>query len=288
MELNSVIPTEPPRDAATVVMVRDGPRGLQVFLVKRHGRSDVLGGAYVFPGGKLDATDCDINAQAHLDQSPAELHRALGEPALSHAHAAGLYVAAVREAFEESRVLFVHDNALWQQALVYPPDTPFNTLLRELNARLLTRNVHPWSRWITPRIPAVSAKRFDTRFFVVQAPTGQQAVHDNHELTESVWLEPRTALLQYRDQIIDLAPPQIMSLYHLSRHPDVASLIAEAGARVPPLVFPESFDLNGTRVLCYPGDPLHPVSQRALPGPTRLVYRHGRFEPQAGFDGLLT
>lgn len=288
MELNSIIPTDPPRDAATVVMVRDRPQGLQVFMVKRHGRSDVLGGAYVFPGGKLDAADCEINAQAFLDQSPAELHRALGEPDLTHAHAMGLYVAALREAFEESRVLFVHDHRLLQQALAYPPDMPFNTLLGQLGARLLTRSVHPWSRWVTPRIPAVSAKRFDTRFFVVQAPTGQEAVHDNHEMTESVWLEPRAALLQYRDQVIDLAPPQIMSLYHLSRHPDVASLVAEASAQVPPLVFPESFDLHGTRMLCYPGDPLHPVAQRALPGPTRLVYRHGRFEPEEGFDGLLT
>ena len=57
MELNSEIPAAPPRDAATVVILRDGPQGPEVFLVKRHGLSDVLGGAYVFPGGKMDAAD---------------------------------------------------------------------------------------------------------------------------------------------------------------------------------------------------------------------------------------
>lgn len=288
MELNSIIPTDPPRDAATVVMLRDGPHGLQVFMVKRHGLSDVLGGAYVFPGGKLDTADCEIDASKTLDQPAAVLHQALGEPDLSLDHAMGLYVAAIREAFEEARVLFAGDNHLLQQALALPPNLPFNVLLDQLNARLHTRCVYPWSRWITPRIPAVSAKRFDTRFFVVQAPHGQEAVHDNHEMTESAWLEPRAALLQYRNQSIDLAPPQIMSLYHLSRHATVASVVAEACSKRPPLVFPESFDIHGTRMLCYPGDPMHPVQTRALPGPTRLLYRQGRFEPEEGFDALLT
>ena len=68
MELNSEIPTAPARDAATIVMLRDGPQGLEVFLVQRHGLSDVMGGAYVFPGGKLDASDCLLDTQAHLDQ----------------------------------------------------------------------------------------------------------------------------------------------------------------------------------------------------------------------------
>ena len=80
MELNSEIPTAPPRDAATVVILRDGAQGLEVFLVKRHGLSDVLGGAYVFPGGKLDAADCAPDTHRHLDQDRAQLHAALGEP----------------------------------------------------------------------------------------------------------------------------------------------------------------------------------------------------------------
>ena len=287
MELNSIIPTEPPRDAATVVMVRDTSQGLEVFLVKRHGLSDVMGGAYVFPGGKLDAADCQLNASAHLDQDSAALHLALGEPDLPRERALGLYVAALREAFEESRVLFTDDAAKVTQALALPMSTPFNALLRELDLRLRTRDVLPWSRWITPRMPAVSAKRFDTRFFIVAAPSDQEARHDNHEMTESTWLAPRTALEQYRDGYIELAPPQIMSLAHLSRHTSVASVLQEARSRQPPLIFPETFDEDGTRVLCYPGDHAHPVQQQALPGPTRLVFRNQRFVPVQGFDALF-
>ena len=287
MELNSEVPTAPPRDAATVVMLRDAPQGLEVFLVKRHGLSDVLGGAYVFPGGKLDANDTLLDPTAHLDQEPAQLHAALGEPETAVSTATGLYVAALREAFEESRVLFTHDIATARAALLHKTTKPFNQLLAELRIRLQTRDVLPWSRWITPRMPSVTNKRFDTRFFVAAVPPDQEARHDNYETTESVWLQPRAALQQYWSGQIELAPPQIISLSHLSRHRSVASVMDAARAQLPPLVLPESFDEDGTRVLCYPGDTRHSVARRALPGVTRLLYRNKRFEPVEGFEALF-
>ena len=185
MELNSEVPTTPPRDAATVVMLRDTPHGLEVFLVKRHGLSDVLGGAYVFPGGKLDANDALLDAAAHLDQHPAQLHAALGEPGIGVSTATGLYVAALREAFEESRVLFTHDIATARSALLHDTAKPFNQLLAELQVRLQTQSVLPWSRWITPRMPSVTNKRFDTRYFVAAVPPEQEATHDNYEATRA-------------------------------------------------------------------------------------------------------
>ncbi len=288
MELNSEIPTAPPRNASTVVLLRDSSAGLEVFLVKRHGLSDVLGGAYVFPGGKLDVADCELDPVVHLDQEPAHLHAALGEPQTDVSTATGLYVAALREAFEESRVLFSHDMASAQAALLQDKAKPFNQLLAELKVRLQTRNVVPWSRWITPRMPSITNKRFDTRFFVAGVPHEQEATHDNHEATESVWLTPRTALQQYWDRQIELAPPQIMSLAHLARHPSVDSVMQAARMQLPPLVLPEAFDEDGTRVLCYPGDPAHSVQPLALPGPTRLMYRNKRFEPVGGFEALFT
>ena len=287
MELNSEVPTAPPRDAATVVMLRDSPRGLEVFLVKRHGLSDVLGGAYVFPGGKLDDSDCRLDPQVYLDQDPAQLHAALGEPQTDVGTATGLYVAALREAFEESRVLFTPDITVARAALRQDKAKPFNLMLAELQVRLQTRNVLPWSRWITPRMPSITNKRFDTRFFVAAVPAEQEATHDDHEATESVWLAPRAALEQYWDGQIELAPPQIMSLAHLARHRTVSGVMEAARAQLPPLVLPESFDENGTRVLCYPGDPAHSVRQQALPGQTRLLYRNQRFEPVDGFDALF-
>jgi 8-oxo-dGTP pyrophosphatase MutT (NUDIX family) len=293
MELNSEVVTTPPRDAATVVMLRDTPKGLEVFLVKRHGLSDVLGGAYVFPGGKLDDSDSKLDPQAHLDQAPEHLHKALGESDTHVNIATGLYVAALREAFEESGVLFAHhantatlaDTA--RAAQLQRDALPFNQILAQMALRLQTQSVLPWSRWITPIMPSVSSKRFDTRFFVAAIPPDQVASHDNHETTESAWLPPRTALEQYRDGQIELAPPQIMSLAHLARHNTVDSVMSAARATPPPVIQPEAFDDAGERVICYPGDPRHSVLARALPGPTRLRYRNRRFEPMDGFEALF-
>jgi 8-oxo-dGTP pyrophosphatase MutT (NUDIX family) len=285
MELNSDVPLAPPRDAATVVMLRDGAHGLEVFLVKRHGLSDVLGGAYVFPGGKLDAADLLLGAQ--LDQTPQDMHVALGEPDTLPATAAGLYVAALREAFEESGVLFATDALAAQAAVRQDPQLPFNAWVQERAMTLQTRHLLPWTRWITPRMPSVSSKRFDTRFFVAEVPANQVARHDDFETTASAWLQPRLALEQYWDRHIELAPPQIMSLAQLSRHTSVHSVLQEARQRPPPLILPESYDESGERLICYPGDPRHSVAIPAMPGPTRVYFRNKRFEPAQGFEALF-
>ncbi len=284
MEINSETPQGPPRDAATVVMLRDTPGGLEVFLVKRHGLSDVLGGAYVFPGGKLDATDALLGA--HLDQTADTLHAALGEPDTPAATALGLYVAAVREAYEESGVLFATSATAFAQTQPGATQEAFNAWVQSRGITLQTRQVVPWTRWITPRMPSVSSKRFDTRFFVAEVPFGQVARHDDYETTASAWLRPRMALQQYWDREIELAPPQIMSLAHLSRHATVQSVLHEARSRLPPVILPETSDEDGERMICYPGDPLHSCAQAAMPGPTRVYFRNRRFEPAAGLSAL--
>ena len=292
MELNLEIVTTPLRPAATVVMLRDAPGGLEVFLMKRHALSDVLGGAYVFPGGKVDAVDAELDMQAHLDQSLPVLHAGLNEADISERTAGGLYVAALREAFEESGVLFAQcagapalDAA--RAATLLREGHGFNAVLAQMALRLRTRSLVPWTRWVTPTAPSLMTKRFDTRFFVAAMPAGQVARHDDHETTESIWLSPRTALQQYWAGEIQLAPPQIMSLAHLSRYTGVASVLAAAGSRLPPLIQPEPFDDEGGRVICYPGDARHSVRQAAMPGPTRLHYRNKRFEPLGGFESLF-
>jgi 8-oxo-dGTP pyrophosphatase MutT (NUDIX family) len=285
MELKSDIILTPPRHSSTVVLLRDGPAGLEVFLVKRHGLSDVLGGAYVFPGGKLDSSDAELDASRHMDVSAEALHTALAEPETELAQAGALFVAALREAFEECGVLFAEgvDTGIAQRAqALLREGMSFNQMLADLSLRLDTRALAPWSRWITPKMASVSSKRFDTRFFVAAIPADQVARHDDHETTESAWLTPRAALQQYWARDIELAPPQIMSLAHLARHANVATVMTEARRQAPPLVCPEPFDQDGERVLCYPGDPQHSVTQRALPGPTRLIYRNRRFEPPEG------
>ena len=290
MEISSEIVTTPLRDAATVIILRDSPAGLEVFLVKRHGLSDVLGGAYVFPGGKLDESDLQLAEATHLDQSATQLHAALAEPDLKPDVARGLFVAALREAFEECGVLFAHGAAQshsQQLAQALQQGSGFNQVLADLQLRLQTNAVAPWSRWVTPKMPSISSKRFDTRFFVAALPAGQIASHDNVETTQSVWLKPRTALEQYWSRDIEMAPPQIMTLAHLSRFADVAGALAAARSGAPFLVQPEPFDDAGERVLTYPGDNWHSVRTRAMPGPTRLRYRNKRFEPESGFEALF-
>jgi hypothetical protein len=85
-----------------------------------------------------------------------------------------------------------------------------------------------------------------------------------------------------------LAPPQIMTLVSLLPHGDTASVLQAAKRQAPPLILPEPFDdEEGVRVLCYPGDPRHSVAQRVMPGPTRLRFVAGRFEPIQGFEEFL-
>lgn len=291
MQLHSKIINTPPRPAATVVMLRDTDAGMEVFLLKRHGLSDVLGGAYVFPGGKVDPRDAELDMETHLDQPRADLLGSLNETELDSVTAASLYVAALREVFEESGILFAHGatpELATRAGAMLRAGHGFDDVLAQMSLRLQTRSVLPWSRWITPTAPTLMSKRFDTRFFVSAVPTGQIAGHDNHEATESVWLTPRAALLRYWAREIELAPPQIMSLAHLSHYNNVQDVLQAARNRRPPVVAPEPFIQDGLRVICYPGDERHSVSERALPGPTRLTYRDKRFEPADGFEALFT
>lgn len=284
---------ETPRAAATVVLLRDSTAGPEVLLLRRNAQASDMAGVYVFPGGKLDADDATLDADTHLDQPHATLHANLNEPDTHSATAAGLYVAALREALEECGLLLAEPlggtsavNATRARAMLREGQ-PFAQVLGALQLRLQTRQLAPWSRWVTPLAPTMGTRRFDTRFFVAQAPADQTALHDNEETTDSVWLAPRAALEQYRDGRIDLAPPQIMSLAHLARHASVASVLDAARRQPPPLILPEPFDHDGVRVLCYPGDAMHPVRERALPGPTRLHYHARRFTPEDGFEALF-
>lgn len=272
-----------PRDSATVVMLRDGAQGPEVFLMKRSGLSDAFGEAYVFPGGKLDDADCSAAALAALDSDVDTLARALGEPQLDPARAAGLHMAALRELFEEAGVLLSHGDA--RPASNTASD--WAAWLQTAAGQLQASAMQPWSRWITPRMAAMSKKRFDTRFFLTLAPANQDACHDNFETTASIWLTPRDALQRWDRGEIDMAPPQIMSLAHLARYASCTQALQAARTQAPPCICPENYhDDSGQVVLCYPGDPLHTVPQRALPGPTRLYVRHKRFEAEGGMAAL--
>jgi 8-oxo-dGTP pyrophosphatase MutT (NUDIX family) len=276
-----------PRAAATVVLLRDAAEGMEVFMVERHGLSDVLGGAHVFPGGKLDPADADSGLLERLGAPPGSLHASLGEPELDAAAAAGLFVAACRETFEEAGILLAEGATARHLGIARTgarAGLSFDEILTRLELRLDWRNIVPWSRWITPRMPALFNKRFDARFFLAAAPSGQEARHDNHEATGSFWLRPRVVLELYWAGKVNLAPAQIMSIAALARHSRVADVFSAARGGRPPRIEPEPFTHRQLSALAFPGDARHPVLERALPGPTFLVYRNERFEPFFGFE----
>src|SRR5687768_9400886 len=147
-----------PIPAATVLMLRDGRHGLEVFLLKRHGLSDVLGGAYVFPGGKVDLADAHAQLLAHLDTPAAALHAALNEPQLDLPAAAALYVAALREAFEETGVLYASGAGAKHAASATSlsrEGRAFDEVVALSGLKLAASALQPWSRWITPSVGGV-------------------------------------------------------------------------------------------------------------------------------------
>jgi len=302
MQLNEETIDTPPKPAASVILLRDAPtleglESVEVFLVKRHGNSKVLGGAYVFPGGKLDADDMQVVLADQLAQSSEQLFLQLQEPEQSPQGAAALYVAALREAFEECGVLFVKHlqaskpldvlqaaqnlNALIQEG------RPFSKALGQLGFLLDTQALVPWARWITPKTPTVSNQRFDARFFLGVMPKDQTALHDNVETTHSTWITPKDALKAYCAKEIELAAPQIMTLIDLARFKSTASAVAHARAQSTPKIEPHSTSIDGVRAVCFPGDVLHPLKDKILHGPSRLWFKEGLFQPSEGLGSLL-
>jgi 8-oxo-dGTP pyrophosphatase MutT (NUDIX family) len=275
-----------PIASASVLMLRDGRQGLEVYLLRRHNLSDVLGGAYVFPGGKLDARDREWIDR--LDTPMAFLQEALGEPELTEVQAAALFVAAIREVFEEAGVLFAASPpgaATFDASMMH--SRRFDQVMNSRHLPLAASQLVPWSRWTTPVASVRSRKHFDARFFVAGLPHGQEPRHDDHETTESLWRTPRGALEDYWSRKIELAPPQIMTMAHLVRFRDVASVLREARSRKPPHAHPEAIHEGGAPVVCFPGDARHTRREAVLPGPSRLYWRDERYEPEGGLEALM-
>lgn len=269
----------PPRDSASVVLLRDSTDGLQVLLMRRSMRSSVLGGAYVFPGGKLEASDGDEALLARLDQPATALQSALGEPRLPTRKAASLFVAAIRETAEEVGV-FLCDNAV-------PPrtaPTSFAEFAVSDDATLSASALAPWSRWITPRNQTMIERRFDTRFFLAQLPAAQDVHEDGFEATHTCWMTPRAALQAYYAGQMTFIPPQIISLFHLSLYKEAGEALQAARRQGPPVIQPELLKDGDQQAMCYPGDPSHTLQAPAFPEgvPTRLIMQERRFMPPGG------
>jgi len=219
--------SNPPLPAATLLLLRDGEAGLEVFMVARHHQIDFASGALVFPGGKVDPHD------RHEDV-----------PILSeglHGHAPleqSVRIAAIREAFEESGVLLARDAATGGLVSAARLETlghyrePLNrseigiaAFLRQERLRLAADLLAPFAHWITPD---VGVKRFDTYFYLAEAPADHLAVHDGYESVDSVWISPSAALREQQEGKRLIIFPTRMILAKLARSNSVADAMLRA------------------------------------------------------------
>ena len=281
-----------PRDSATVILLRDRPGGpYEVFLMRRHRKQAFMGGAHVFPGGSLDDDDKDPGLAACTDGlSAADARRLLQEPALPELTAFGLFLAAIRETFEEAGVLLARDNAGRVVDLTDPATAArFAAYRLELHEGRLTLAciaeqegiryapdlLVPYSHWITPTI---EPRRFDTRFFLARLPGGQAAVHDRMELTESRWMTPALALAEHRAGRIVLMPPTLKTVEELQAFSTTEPLFAAARSRRIGTTLPEAFRTGDSFGVRLPNDAeytLGAFKQPPRPGETSRIVMQG-------------
>ena len=250
-----------PHPAATVTLVRDAPRGLEVLLLQRSHSLKFMPGAYVFPGGALDAADNSPDLHA-MCAGPGDdaASRALGVESGGLAY----WIAAIREAFEEAGILLAYDAAggvvdtngaaaeryRAHRRSLDERHGDFGTIVRSESLRLAADRLTYFGHWITPeRVP----RRYDTRFFLAVAPERQEAMHDNHETIAHVWVRPQDALEPGARERLLLRFPTIRTLEEISRHATTGELIAALSSKriVRPLL--PRFTSDGRQVL--PGEP---------------------------------
>lgn len=269
----------PAKDAATVILLR--PRsggGFEVFMVKRNRAIAFMGGAHVFPGGKVDSADSEARLLSRvtgmaIDDAPGALH----EPALTAATAASFFVCAIRETFEESGILLARlrsEASLAETAERSKDPSTFADHIERLDATLDLGRLVPWARWITP---AIEARRYDARFFLAEAHEGDEGGHDDDETVEHAWWTPGEALDRFNREDIALAPPTLRNLELLAEFSTLGAALSTARSQPPPTVQPHFLMDGETPVLTLPGDPEHPKQTRVLPGPTRFALRNGRW-----------
>jgi 8-oxo-dGTP pyrophosphatase MutT (NUDIX family) len=218
-----------------VLVLREGDGAPEVFFVRRNAGASFMGGAYVFPGGRLDDADSDPDVPCDLDA--AEAARRLGEG--DAARARGLHVAALRECLEESGILLAAGDvpdevaASLRRTLEGRSPAPIGPALRAAGVTLAARALVPFARWVTPRL---ETRRFDARFFVARAPTrSQHAAHDGGETVASAWLSPREAIARALRREIVLAPPTWRTLEGICDARTVDEVIARAPADLTPI-----------------------------------------------------
>ena len=225
------MPTEPAvaRPASTILLLRDGAEGIEVFMMVRHYQIEFASGALVFPGGSVDAGDREIGTQSELYSGG----RGLDPDMLA------FRIAAIRETFEESRILLARPRgsndliaatkasaiADQHRDALNEGKVKFADIIAENDLELALDLLVPYAHWITPE---GMKKRFDTWFFLAEAPPEQVGMHDGKESTDSIWLSPREALEGGASGRFTLPFPTTRNLIKLGKQESVGAALDDA------------------------------------------------------------
>jgi 8-oxo-dGTP pyrophosphatase MutT (NUDIX family) len=252
-----------PRPSATLLLLRDGPNGLEVLMMTRHADDVAFAGAMVFPGGRVDAEDGDPAVQARC-RAVAGLDAA----------AMAFRVAAIRESFEEAHILLarrVGEEALLSAADVAALEarlaatlgrTPhFGDLVSGGGIELATDRLVRFAHWITP---ARSAHRFDAHFFLAPTPADQAPAADGVEAVAIDWTTPAGAIAgaDARRQRLVFATRSVLA--KLGRSRDVATALAAAAADRVVTVCPEVYDTPDGPRIRIPPDAGYDISEMPM------------------------
>ena len=253
-----------PVPAATIVLMRDAGGALEVLLLRRSPRAAFAPGAYVFPGGLVDPGDAAQEAVARLEGLTPERAATRLDLVGAHPPAIAYYLAAVREAFEETGILVGRASRAPKgspnvalmgdvRAALLEGSIPFAVALARLDCRIAADEIAYFAHWITPeRRP----RRYDTRFFAARVPVEAEPVVDEREMTEALWIAPSEALRAHAGGSLPMILPTVRTLERLAAHHDTGAALAALANAPVRTILPES-DGGG-----FAG----PVAEARLPG----------------------
>ncbi len=255
-----------PRRAATVCLLREGPAGLEVFVMRRTTSMAFAASMHVYPGGAVEVSDSSVPVAGRGEAQAARIPSPGG---------ADFVVAAARETFEECGVLLavsadgarvVPDDSLDadREALVGGTRS-FADLLVARGLVVDDGALVPFAHWVTPE---VEDRRYDTAFLAAALPPEQDARHLGGEADRSAWWRPAEALSAYAEGRMAMWPPTLSTMRFLARHDDPASVL-DAAARVDvvPLLPEVHLDTSGA------------LASRLLDARTRVVLGDGDEPP---------
>jgi len=295
-----------PKKAATTILLRNKePEGFEVFLLRRHEKSSFMGGNYVYPGGRVDREDGSLGIGSFSKGITFEEARKILGGMLSPEESFAHWIAGIRELFEEAGVLLAYDrkgNLLrlrdreeqerfsQYRQLLQKNKLTLCELLQKENLLFALDHLHYYAHWITPE---ARSERFDTYFFVVRYPLGQEASHDQKETTAGAWLTPRKALEENLIGEVVLSPPTLKTLEDLSRFGKVEEILDSMKKEDIQPVLPILTKISDHPLLVFPWDPEYQIFQKGqIPSPTyhgrpsqpednttRLLMKEGRWLP---------